>query len=196
MDCDLAVVNTAKQKMPLSQVQICRWHIWRNIEKKAEKSSLAENQLGQYMDDIRRVTFSKTEGALREIINEMSSKYPAECMSYVKERWLDSLGGEMKQCSLEQYIQHNVNFGYSTTSPVEASHHAMKAGMLSASATLHSSALRLLEHDAWSQQLKGIAKSGENFRIPLSIHRRIKLTDLITRRHASVSLPCELLRKK
>ncbi|KAK9237132.1 hypothetical protein V1525DRAFT_344557, partial [Lipomyces kononenkoae] len=127
----------------------------------------------QYMDDIRKVTFSKTEGELSEIINEMSSKYPVEIMSYVKEQWLY---GEMKECWLEQYIRHNVNFGYSTTSPVEQSHHAMKAGMLSASATLHASALRLLEHEPG---VKDIAKSSENFRIPLSIYRRTELT-LIT----------------
>ncbi|KAK9257857.1 hypothetical protein V1519DRAFT_480038 [Lipomyces tetrasporus] len=102
-------------------------------------------------------------------------------MSYLEEQWLHSLEGEMKMCWHEQYIEHNVNFGYSTTSAVEASHHALKSGMLSAPATLHSSALRLLEHDSWSQKLKDISKSRESFRIPLSIHRTIELRHLLTR---------------
>ncbi|KAK9349650.1 hypothetical protein V1523DRAFT_387005, partial [Lipomyces doorenjongii] len=48
-------------------------------------------------------------------------------------------------------------------------------------ATLHSSALRLLDHDSWSQKLKDISKSRENFSIPLSIHRTIELRHLLTR---------------
>ncbi|KAK9364527.1 hypothetical protein V1509DRAFT_543887, partial [Lipomyces kononenkoae] len=71
--------------------------------------------------------------------------------------------------------------GYNTTSPVEASHHALKSGMLSASATLHSSALRLLELDSWSEQLKDISKSRDNFRIPISVHRKVELNNLLTR---------------
>ncbi|KAK9354165.1 hypothetical protein V1523DRAFT_347569 [Lipomyces doorenjongii] len=70
----------------------------------------------------------------------------------------------------EQHIKHNINFGFSSTSRVEASHHSLKAGMLSASAILHASILRLLKEDLWSQQLKDISKSRENFGLPLS-HR-------------------------
>ncbi|KAK9427065.1 hypothetical protein V1505DRAFT_396435 [Lipomyces doorenjongii] len=167
--------------MPSSRVQICRWHIWRNIAKKVEKSSLPKNQQSEFMDAVKNMTFSKTEDDLRAVIDNMSLKYPADCMSYLKDQWLDSLDGVMKKCWLEQHIKHNTNFGFSTTSPVEASHHSLKAGILCASATLHASALRLLEHDLWSQQLKDISKSRENFRLPLSIHRKIELTNLITR---------------
>ncbi|KAK9491923.1 hypothetical protein V1508DRAFT_356783 [Lipomyces doorenjongii] len=71
----------------------------------------------------------------------------------------------------EQHIKHNINFGFSSTSPVEASHHSLKAGMLSASAILHASILRLLKEDLWSQQLKDISKSRKNFSLPLSIRR-------------------------